>query len=519
MKKDSKKQIDWTITLVPLGIVVALSVLFFFMPEQSNAILSQIRFFFGDTFGTYYLVIGLGVFLLSIYIAMSKYGDIVLGGKDEKPKYSFFAWGSMMFTCGLAADILFYSFSEWVMYASDPHIAELGSIQEWAGVFPMFHWSFIPWGFYLVLAAAFGFMLHVRKRERQKYSEACRPLLGKHTDGLAGKIIDLLAVFALLAGTATTFSVATPLMAEVVSELFHVEISRTVITIIILLLSCLVYTYSLLHGFKGISFLAKACIYLFFGLLLFVLLFGGETKYIIESGFASFGKMIGEFVELSTFTDPLRTSSFPQNWTIYYWAYWMVWCVAAPFFIGSISRGRTIRQTILGGYGFGVGSTLVSFVVLGNYSMGLQTSGAADFIAQYQADGDVYGMIISVIKTLPCAPLILVLLLITMIAFYATSFASIALTASCYSYRKLGENESPSKFIQLIWCILLIVLPIGLVFSESSMSNLQSVSIVAAFPIGIVIVMIAASFIKDAGKYLREKKLKGRVRRRKHTFH
>lgn len=506
MKKDSKKQIDWMITLVPLGIVVALSVLFFLMPEQSNAVLSQIRFFFGDTFGTYYLIIGLGVFLLSIYIAMSKYGDIVLGGQDEKPKYSFFAWGSMMFTCGLAADILFYSFSEWVMYASDPHIAELGSMQEWAGVFPMFHWSFIPWGFYLVLAAAFGFMLHVRKRDRQKYSEACRPLLGKHTDGFAGKIIDLLAVFALLAGTATTFSVATPLMAEVVSELFHVEISRTVITIIILLLTCLVYTYSLLHGFKGISFLAKACIYLFFGLLLFVLLFGGETKYIIESGFASFGKMIGEFVELSTFTDPQRTTSFPQNWTIYYWAYWMVWCVAAPFFIGSISRGRTIRQTILGGYGFGVGSTLVSFVILGNYSMGLQTSGAADFVAQYQADGDVYGMIISVIKTLPCAPLILVLLLVTMIAFYATSFDSIALTASCYSYRKLGENENPSRTIQLMWCILLIVLPIGLVFSESSMSNLQSVSIVAAFPIGIVIVMIAASFIKDAGKYLREKK-------------
>ena len=506
MKKDSKKQIDWMITLVPLGIVVALSVLFFLMPEQSNAVLSQIRFFFGDTFGTYYLIIGLGVFLLSIYIAMSKYGDIVLGGQDEKPKYSFFAWGSMMFTCGLAADILFYSFSEWVMYASDPHIAELGSMQEWAGVFPMFHWSFIPWGFYLVLAAAFGFMLHVRKRDRQKYSEACRPLLGKHTDGFAGKIIDLLAVFALLAGTATTFSVATPLMAEVVSELFHVEISRTVITIIILLLTCLVYTYSLLHGFKGISFLAKACIYLFFGLLLFVLLFGGETKYIIESGFASFGKMIGEFVELSTFTDPQRTTSFPQNWTIYYWAYWMVWCVAAPFFIGSISRGRTIRQTILGGYGFGVGSTLVSFVILGNYSMGLQTSGTADFVAQYQADGDVYGMIISVIKTLPCAPLILVLLLVTMIAFYATSFDSIALTASCYSYRKLGENENPSRTIQLMWCILLIVLPIGLVFSESSMSNLQSVSIVAAFPIGIVIVMIAASFIKDAGKYLKENK-------------
>lgn len=189
------------ITLLPLGIVIALCILFFFLPKQSNAVLSQIRFFFGDTFGTYYLVIGLGIFILSLYIAGSRYGNIVLGEPDEKPKYSFFAWGSMMFTCGLAADILFYSFSEWVLYATDPHIKEMGSIQDWAGVYPLFHWSFIPWGFYLVLAVAFGFMLHVRKRNRQKYSEACRPILGKHTDGLAGRIIDLLAVFALLAGT------------------------------------------------------------------------------------------------------------------------------------------------------------------------------------------------------------------------------------------------------------------------------------------------------------------------------
>ena len=130
-KKEHEK-IDWMITLVPLAIVIALCVLFFFAPEQSNAVLSQIRFFFGDTFGTYYLVIGLGIFILSLYIAGSKYGNIVLGEQNEKPKYSFFAWGSMMFTCGLAADILFYSFSEWVLYATDPHLAEMGSIQRLA---------------------------------------------------------------------------------------------------------------------------------------------------------------------------------------------------------------------------------------------------------------------------------------------------------------------------------------------------------------------------------------------------
>lgn len=501
-----KNKIDWMITLLPLGIVIALSVLFFFLPEQSNAVLSQIRYVLGDTFGTYYLIIGLGVFLLSMFIAGSKYGNIVLGDQNEKPKYSFFAWGSMMFTAGLAADILFYSFSEWILYATDPHIAELGSIQDWSSVYPIFHWSLIPWGFYLVLAVAFGFMLHVRKRERQKYSEACRPLLGKHTDGIPGRIIDLLAVFALLAGTATTFSLATPLMASVINELFRVELNRTLVTIVILIITCIVYTYSLLHGFKGISFLAKSCIYMFFGLLAFVLLFGGEARYIIETGFSALGRMVQNFFELATFTDPQRTTSFPQNWTIFYWAYWMVWCVAAPFFIGTISRGRTVRQTILGGYGFGVGSTIISFIILGNYSLGKQISGAADFIGMYQETGDLYAVIISIIRTLPCAPFVLLLLLITMIAFYATSFDSIALIGSCYSYHRLGEDESPHKMIQLMWCILLILLPIALVFSDSSMSNLQSVSIIAAFPIGAVIVLITLSFMKDASKFLKEYK-------------
>lgn len=501
-------KIDWMITLLPLGIVIALSVLFFFIPEQSNTVLSQIRFMLGDTFGTYYLIIGLGVFLVSIFITGSRYGEIVLGNQNEKPKYSFFAWGSMMFTAGLAADILFYSFSEWILYATDPHIAELGSIQEWSSVYPIFHWSLIPWGFYLVLAVAFGFMLHVRKRERQKYSEACRPILGKHTDGILGRLIDLLAVFALLAGTATTFSLATPLMASIVNELFHVELNRTAVTIIILILTCGIYTYSLLHGFKGISLLAKSCIYLFVALLAFVLLFGGEARYIIETGFSALGRMIQNFFELATFTDPNRTTSFPQNWTIFYWAYWMVWCVAAPFFIGSISRGRTVRQTILGGYVFGVGSTIVSFIILGNYSLGKQVSGTADFITTYLQSGDLYEVIISIIRTLPCTPLVLILLLVTMVAFYATSFDSIALIGACYSYRKLGEDENPHKLIELMWCILLILLPIALVFSDSSMSNLQSVSIIAAFPIGAVIVLITVSFLKDAGNFLQEKNKK-----------
>lgn len=510
MKKNDqereRRKIDWIVTLVPLAVIIALCVLFFYMPEQSNQVLSRIRFVLGDTLGIYYLVIGLGMFLLSLYVALSSYGDIVLGKPDDKPKYSFFAWGSMMFTAGLAADILFYSFSEWAIYAVDPHIQNMGSMQDWASVYPLFHWSFIPWGFYLMLAVAFGYMLHVRRRERQKYSESCRPILGRHTDGLPGRLIDLLAVFALIAGTATTFSLATPLMSSIINELFHVEWNRTVVTFVILVVTCAIYTYSLLHGFRGISLLAKSCIYLFFALLAYVLLFGGKAGYIVETGFSAFGRMVQNFVELATFTDPQRETSFPQNWTIFYWAYWMVWCVAAPFFIGNISKGRTVRQTIFGGYVFGVGSTIISFIVLGNYPLGLQVAGQADFLTQYEKNGDLYELIIHVIQTLPGARIVLVLLLITMIAFYATSFDSIALIASCYSYKRLGEGEKPHRLIELMWCILLILLPIALLFSDSSMNNLQSVSIIAAFPIGAVIVLIALSFLKDAGQYKNPKK-------------
>lgn len=501
--KDIRK-IDWGITLIPVFSLLVLSALFFLLPEDSNRVLSQIRAFIGEEFGVLYLALGLGTFLFSLWLAFSDIGKLVLGEVGEKPKYSFFAWGSMMFTAGLAADILFYSLCEWILYAKDPHIAELGTAQDWASTFTLFHWGLTPWAFYLVLAAAFGFMLHVRRRERQRYSEACRPLLGKHTDGMAGRLIDLLAVFALLAGTATTFSVATPLMSEAVRSLTGTALPQREITILILILTCIVYTYSVMRGMQGISFLAKTCTFLFYGILLYVLLFGGECRYILETGFSAIGRLLQNFLVLSTDSDPTRRTGFPQNWTIFYWAYWMVWCVAAPFFIGSISRGRTIRQTILGGYLFGVGSTWISFIILGNYSLGLQELGKQNLLSFYEKSASLYETIIVALRNLPFAPLLLVILILTMIAFYATSFDSIALVASQYSYRRLPDGEEPANFVKGLWAFLLILLPLALVFSESSMANLQSVSIIAAFPIGFVILLISLSFWKDVRSYQAE---------------
>lgn len=496
------KRLDYPITLIPFICVVLLCILFLVYPESSSHMLESIRFFLGDTFGTYYLIIGLGVFICSLYIAFSKFGSIRLGNL-EKPQYSNFKWGSMMFTAGLAADILFYSLCEWMLYATEPHIADLGGMQDWASVFPLFHWGPIPWSFYMTLAVAFGFMLHVRRRNKQKYSEACRPILGKHTDGLPGKLIDLLALFALLAGTATTFALATPLLSLAISHVFHIPQSN-LLTVAILLITCITYTSAVYFGMNGIMKLAASCIYLFFALLLYVFVGGGEAKYTVETGFSALGSLAQNFLTMATWTDALRTSSFPQTWTIFYWAYWMVWCVASPFFIGSISKGRTIRQTVLGGYLWGLAGTFTSFIVLGNYGLALQMKGKLDVLAIYHAAGDLYQAILSIMETLPFPAIALILLALTMITFYATSFDALAVVASAYSYKNLDADEDPDRRLKLFWSLLLMLLPIALIFSENSMANLQTVSIIAAFPIGFVIVLIIASFFKDASVYLKE---------------
>lgn len=498
------RNIDPFTTIVPFAAILILCMFFVVNPQGSSAALSGIRGFLGDELGVYYLFIGLGVFLTSLYMAFSKYGRIVLGRQDEKPEYGFFAWGAMMFTSGLAADILFYSLCEWVLYANEPRISELGSIQDWASTIPLFHWGPIPWSFYAALAACFGYMLHVRGCRKQKYSEACRPILGRHTDGFAGRFIDVLAVVALIAGTATTFSVATPLLSRAICSLIGVTDSKW-LTIGLLLIICIVYTYCVLTGMKSVNFLARICMYIFYALAGYILVFGGEARYIIETGFSAIGNLAQNFIGLSTWTDALRSSSFPQSWTIFYWAYWMVWCVASPFFMGSISKGRTVRQVVLGAYIFGMGSTFSSFIILGNYSLGLQMHGVLDVMAVYAQNSDLYDTIIAIIESLPLFKIALVLLVFSMITFYATSFDSITLVASSYSYREIAEGESASKGMNLFWAILLIMLPIALLFSESSMSNMQTVSIIAAFPIALVIVLIIASFFKDADRCLKER--------------
>lgn len=503
--KNSLKKVDLPIILVPMFIVITLFIVFMLMPDQSTEILDNIRGFLGNEMGLFYILMGFGTFLVTMYIAFSKYGKIKLG-KTDKPLYSNFKWGAMIFTSTLAADILFYSLCEWAMYANEDHVKELGSIQDWASTFPLFHWGPIAWSFYILLAVAFGFMIYIRGRKKQRFSEACRPLLGDRVDGVLGKVIDIVCIVALICGTATTFSVTTPLLSQGISDITGLP-NTAGLVVMILILIAVVYTFAVLFGIQGISKLASFCVYLFFALLVYVLVCGGQCVYILETGVSGIGNMIQNFVGLATYTDPLRENSFPQNWTMYYWAYWMAWCIATPFFIATISKGRTIKNVIVGGYVCGLSGTFLSFIVLGNFGLGQQMKngfGLAETL--YNTDFSInYSSILKVFDELPLPWLGIILLVISMVAFYATTFDALTMVVSNYSYKRIENSENPSKVMRTFWSVVFIMFPIALIFAENSLSSLQSVSIIAAFPIGIIIILVATSFFKDANKYLKEK--------------
>lgn len=488
------KQIDWSLVTIPIIVVFGLSFLLERFPKNSQLILESIRSFLNNQLSFLYILVGLFFFISTLYAAFSRIGRIKLGDSTDNPEYSNLRWGVMIFTSTMSADIIFYALCEWLMYSSEPFIKQKGTTMEWSLTYSLFHWGPIAWSFYLMLAVAFAYMLYVTKNKRQKFSEACRPLLGKYTDGIAGKLIDLIAIFALIAGTATTFSMSMPLLSQTVGVLFRIHQVKQ-LSIILICVVVSIYLIASVIGMKAISRLSTICYVFFIGLLLYVLLFSGSFSYIVDDGVQAVGNLTQNFIGMATTT---HSHSFTQNWTIYYWSYWIVWCVATPFFIGSISRGRTIKDVVLRGYTWGLGGTFCAFVVLSSFGMSRQVQGLVN-ATQLISDGKNYAQVaIKLMETLPQYRIALILLALAMIGLYSTVFDSITMVISKYSYKHLSIEEEPSKTIRGFWAIVFMVLPMALLISNSNMYNIQSVAIIAALPTMIVMIMIVVGFYKES---------------------
>ncbi|MBQ2238743.1 MAG: BCCT family transporter [Lachnospiraceae bacterium] len=501
--KTKNKNIEWHIVILPLLIITILAGLIFAFPEQSANTIEYLRNFFVNKLGFCYTLLGLFILGAALILAFSKYGNIQLG-KMERPLYSNLKWGAMIFTSTMAADILYWSLIEWVYYydANPQGLPEYTIIQQqqWSSTYPLFHWGPIPWAFYILPAVAYAYRFFVKKKPKESLAHACEPLFGNKINKLPGKIIDIFSVVGLLAGTATTFSLATPLLSKAVAEVFHIEYSNT-ISVLILIFIAVVFTVAVLYGMKAISHLATACVILFFALLAIFLIFGPKI-YIIESGISGIGNMLQNFLSMSTWTDPLRATGdgiqgFPQNWTIFYWAYWIAWFVATPFFIAKISKGRTIRQTILGALGFGMAGTFTSFITFGNFGLFQQTSGKLDVASMVQNDTAPADIILQIFGQLPIKNVALIVLVLAMVAFYASTFDAITLVMAGFCTKNLKEDEMPSKKLRCYWSFIFLILPIALIWAESTLSALQTFSIIAAFPLGIIMLIIVFSFFKE----------------------
>lgn len=211
------------------------------------------------------------------------------------------------------------------------------------------------------------------------------------------------------------------------------------LTLAMLFLITLLYTLAVWFGVEGISKLATVCATMFGVLLLYVFIAGGESRYILETGIQSLGNLAQNFLGLATWIDPLRlsgdgTTGFTQTWTIFYWSYWMVWCIATPLFIGTISQGRTIRSTVLGGYFWGLAGTFASFIILGNFCLAQQMRGTVDVAGRLLEGEEPAVLILEIFQRLPLQGVGLVLVAVTMVMFYTTVFDALTLVLSTYSY-------------------------------------------------------------------------------------
>lgn len=498
-----KNQLDYPLLLIPFIVICLVCSTFFLWPQAATNALGVLRGFLNHWFSSWYAIIGLLGIAVSLYLAFSPIGKIRLG-KKETPLPPF-QWGAMVFTATMAADIVYYGIIEWALYAEDPYLGTLGgSIQDWAATMPLFHWGPTVWSFYLVLAAAIAFMTFVRGKKTRRLSEACRPLLGHRVDGWLGKLIDLITIFNLLSVVAASFAVSIPLISSILGNLLGFEATKYT-HLLVNILICIIYSLVAWFGLKAISKLSSVCVYMFLGLLAFVFLFGGRTVFILETSVTALGNLAQNFLRLSTQLDPLRTTSFPQNWTIFYWAYWLGWCVGGPFFIAQISGGRTVRQVILEGYAWGLCGTWISFIILGGYSQSLQMVDGMNLSGAIMAGESIGSVIISVLSTLPLHKLVLLLVVIVMVAFHSTTLDTVAVISAAFCCKSLKPEEMPDRKLRLFWAILLVLLPIALLFAEGSFNNIQSVTILAALPISVLLVICTVSFIKDGKLYLKEK--------------
>jgi choline/carnitine/betaine transport len=441
------------------------------------------------------MILGL---VIMIYLAFSRFGNINLGKDGESPEFSRFSWIAMMFGAGIGVGIFFFGPSEplWHYLSPPPHTVDPETPESLHQALAQshIHWGLAAWALYALVGGALAYSIYRRGRV-SLMSSVFRSLFGdRHTDGIAGRLVDMMAIIATLFGTAATLGLSAIQIGEGVKIVSGASDVTNTVLILIMAVLTVCFIISAVSGVsRGIRYLSNLNITLTLGLVLFVFI-AGPTLFLlnlIPSGIAAYADNLIDMMgrSLSWGQDTL---DFQAQWTAFYWAWWIAWTPFVGMFIARISRGRTLRE-------FAVVTTLVptfililAFTVFGGTAIAFHRDGKAGFDGSGTSEQTLFSMF----DHLPLSGVIPFIVIFVLAVFFITSADSASVVMGTLSSK---GDPAPRKIIVVFWglCMMGIAVVMLLAGGEDALSGLQNLTILIAIPFSVVLIGLVVAFLRD----------------------
>ena len=501
MKKEFDK-LEKLVFFLSASVVLLVIILLLMFPEVSKSAVSSLMSFMTTKLGFLYILAYVVIVVFLIWLCFGRYGKVVLGAPDEEPEYSDFSWMAMMFCTGIASALMMFSFVEPIYYLTDtPFNLEPLSPQayEYAHMYGQFHWGPSAWLFYTPVTVAIAYKMFVRGGDSIRLGDVC--MESRFVKKGIGKTIDIFTVFAVLGGVGTSMGLAAPMVSQIASNVLGVPNSLK-LTIIIYILWFAIFATSVWRGLdKGIKVLSNINIYIALLFIAIITIVTGVSR-VIDVEINSVGLYLNNFFHMSFNTDPFAKSGFPQNWTVFYWAWWLSYIPIMGLFTARISRGRTIRKTIVGMIGYGSLGCILSFSALGCYALDLQMSGKVDLVG-ILAESGKDATIMAILITLPMPKIMATIFAIVSIIFMATTIDSSAYILASVTTEHLKGDEQPPRWNRLLWAIIFVTFAIALT-RIGGLQTLQTAIVLTGLPMifvcGVTLAVLYNMLGEDQGK-------------------
>ena len=460
--------------------------------DSLGSVMSSVLDWVIRNFGWAFVLIATVALLFCIVVAISPYGRIRLGPDDSRPEFRTVSWIAMMFAAGLGLGLLFYGVAEPIShFAAPPHGLAEPRTQEAAQVAletTYFHWGFNGWAIYAIMGLALAYFTF-RKGGKNLVSATFAPLLGENvSERPIGRTIDALAIFATLFGTATSLGLGALQINSGLNFLWDVRISNGIAVVIIVVITAL-FVLSAVSGVeRGIQFLSNLSGGATVALMVFFLVVG-PTVFVISTAIETIGGYLIRLPEMSIRTGVFTDSDWMAAWTIFYWAWWISWAPFVGTFVARISRGRTIREFILGVVAAPTGMGFIWFAIVGATGIDLQTSGQADLIGTTSTPEL---SLFTALEQLPLTTVVSVLALILIAFFFISGADAASIVMAMLASR--GALE-PARLVTATMGCLMGAIASALLL-VGGLTALQQGAVLASVPFTFVIVGIGWSLVK-----------------------